>query len=360
VICRFSALLPFDIWMPVSPVMPLVRYRRRPYTVTIHPFVQATIGRNFDPSSSMRENLKGLRPADRPAAASEITITGGPVVVANLLQIDFQRSRFDRHPPALGPDQAAYLAAGDPPPALGFQVANHWIANLRTTYRAPQLVPLNPSPTPWRMDYMHDDGSPLRRRLPLLRSRYGGQVSWKVFAAHTDAWKVAADLGPDYEPPVWQALILDALRLLPDVNAPLVLAFAAIETLVGEALPVMPQTTHLPPGLWEWIASRDNNYLRQPGTDEELDALFHILAGQSLKTDGRLWSGFKELRKARNSLAHTGTASMLNGRPVTATDVTTLVGLAVEITDWIEARLPPAYRRPTPPAGPEAQFTALF
>lgn len=132
------------------------------------------------------------------------------MVVANLLQIDFRKSRFRRLPLP-----AHALKDGDPAPAAAFEVANQWIARLRTVYRAPQMVPLDPMASFWRLDYMHDDGTPLRRRRPYLRRRWGGPVSWKILAAYPEAWATAAGLGARYRPPLWQSLILDAIRLLP-------------------------------------------------------------------------------------------------------------------------------------------------
>ena len=151
-----------------------------------------------------------------------------------------------------------------------------------------------------------------------------------------------------------------AIRLLPEVNAPIVMAFSAIETLIGAALPVLPRTRRLPPGLWDWIARRGNNFLRRPSVDEELDELLRALAGSSLKSDPGLWRSFLELRKARNSLAHSGLAVTLDGQEVTPAVATDLVLKAREITDWIEARLPSTYRRAQAPSGPIAHVTATL
>jgi hypothetical protein len=215
--------------------------------------------------------------------------------------------------------------------------------------------------TTWRMEYLRDDARPLRRRPPLIRARNAGQVKFEGLAAFPGGWQVAAELGSKYEPPAWATLILEARRLsMTSRDGSIVLAFAAIETLIGEVLPLLKKTKRLPPGLWKWIQDRNNNYLKQPGVDEQLDALMRSLAGISLKDNKVLWTAFQEMRKARNSLVHTGAARTLDGKLVTNAVALELVQRADEIVSWIEARLPANLQRPVISGGPVITMAATL
>jgi len=73
--------------------------------------------------------------------------------------------------------------------------------------------------------------------------------------------------------------------------------------------------------------------------NEQFDHLLKILSGYSLKEDGPLWEAFRNLRNARNSFVHEGTARV--GRaPVSIDQARQLLGKSMEIIAAIRKRLP--------------------
>ena len=159
-------------------------------------------------------------------------------------------------------------------------------------------------------------------------------------------WTAAAEqLPPDFEPPAWQSLLLDAAKLLPEVGSPLVLAYTAIEVRIATALDYLADAGAFDRGLWEWLKSRGGDFRKEPSVAEQLSDLMQALGGRSLKNDVRLWEGYQNLRKARNSFVHEGRA-VIGDKAVSKTRALELIGLATEIVDWIEAALPEAQRQP--------------
>lgn len=87
------------------------------------------------------------------------------------------------------------------------------------------------------------------------------------------------------------------------------------------------------------------NWLKDPSVEEQYDALLSIVAKKSLKSDQGLWTTFKELKEARNSLVHEGFAKLRNGTPNDVSKAKTLIDGAAKIIEWVEALLPDVYRR---------------
>jgi hypothetical protein len=69
-----------------------------------------------------------------------------------------------------------------------------------------------------------------------------------------------------------------------------------------------------------------------------------VFTEHSLKDEAKLWQSFAELRKARNTLVHEGTAK-LGLKPLEATDALNLINDADKIIKWVELLLPEGYRR---------------
>jgi hypothetical protein len=100
----------------------------------------------------------------------------------------------------------------------------------------------------------------------------------------------------------------------------------------------------LPDGLWKWIKKRDH-WSKEPSVGEEFDVLLRILGGRSLKeAEPALWQKFKELRDARNKVAHEGKA-IIGKKPVDSEKAQSLVEDADTIIKWVEALLPERWRR---------------
>lgn len=98
--------------------------------------------------------------------------------------------------------------------------------------------------------------------------------------------------------------------------------------------------------MWEWINDRaDSTHLKAPSVSEQFDSLLKAITGRSLKDEAKLWEGFQNLRKARNSFVHGG-VGVIGGKAVDRDQALTLVGVANEILDWIDGLLPVGDRRP--------------
>jgi hypothetical protein len=55
--------------------------------------------------------------------------------------------------------------------------------------------------------------------------------------------------------------------------------------------------------MWKWITERDD-YRKEPSVEEQLSDILGLLCGRSLKSQTALWTGYTQLRRARNSFVH--------------------------------------------------------
>jgi len=162
-------------------------------------------------------------------------------------------------------------------------------------------------------------------------------------------WNTVATLPAEYQPPLWDKLLLDAEAALPDIGATVVLAATALETIAKAVVDYLARSNAVPPELWTWINERDH-FMKEPSVEERLDSLLTILGGQSLKTQPHLWEAFKNLKKARNSCVHEGKPA-IGDKLVTEEIASQLIDKAIEGVRWLERFLPPE-RRSVPPAAP--------
>jgi len=115
------------------------------------------------------------------------------------------------------------------------------------------------------------------------------------------------------------------------------MAYAALETFIEWALDILQEERQLPDKLWTWIKERDH-WTKEPSVSEQYGDLLFALTGRSLKDDAPLWMRFTELKKARNTLVHEGSA-------VEADKARTLIDNADKIIAWVELLLPEKHRR---------------
>jgi hypothetical protein len=274
---------------------------------------------------------------------------GREVVPSNALQIDVLGHEFDR---THGSD--------DPPTDLVFAVANSVFVRLRTLARAQQIKPIAPRTSIWRMTYLRDDETEFEHEDGLYRRRNGAQFEWHALAIPPSLWEAAfTELPTNYQPPPWSTLILDAFSLLPEVGPAMVLASAAIETRIRSALDVLARQAGIDKAFWTWLMERGGAYFKEPSIGEQLDQVLRGIAGASLKDDNRLWEGYQNLRKARNSFAHEGRSS-IGGVHVTRERAGELLALAQEIVEWIESLLPPEEHAPPVREWAQVQWERLM
>lgn len=197
-IARFCAVLPFEVIVPQSAVLRPVEFQHGPYHVRayaprqgqINPdlrfFKLATLPTRLTvPPSVLGEQI---RPADRPVTFDGFVMDDDPAVVTNLLQIDFLKDSFDRRK-AQGPEQI------EPTTALIFEIANAFLAQLRTLARAGLTGSLKPSgirSTFWRVDYLTDEGSPLPEDTDLARLRLHVPIQHDLVVINESLWSRSA------------------------------------------------------------------------------------------------------------------------------------------------------------------------
>src|SRR5262249_13656712 len=158
--------------------------------------------------------------------------------------------------------------------------------------------------------YTNDDGSELEAQEGYRRRRGSLQFHWSFIGISPEVWDNIFCLPPEFEVPVWDGLRLDALAALPSVGTAVVLAATSLEVFISTLLDQLASKRGLSENLWTWVRDRDGRTLQQPSVEEQFDVLLKELTGHSLKEDAVLWEAFKNLKSARNSFVHEGTARL--------------------------------------------------
>jgi hypothetical protein len=118
-------------------------------------------------------------------------------------------------------------------------------------------------------------------------------------------------------------LLLDAEAQLPDIDAAIALANAALEAFSKWLLDQLASLSTLPEGLWDWMNHR-GFFLKDPSVDDRFDPLLKVFTGRTLKEEVQLWKAYKDLRSARNSFSHRG-KPVVDGKEVTVEHAAALV-----------------------------------
>ena len=339
-IARFRALLPFTVHVKTGDAMrphEVVREGEHfrvypPYRSNRKPsMVNSTIPIPF---GEVEEQLiPGPLDAD-----PYVLVDGNAAIRADAVQIDLQRSGFDRTIVS-----GRSVLDEDPPVATFFDVANSVLARLRSSLQASIVKPLAFDRGPWVIEYLTDTAESLKVEEGKFRRRMATTGRWETNGLNQALWEHLGSLPADYAPPVWETLLLDASPLLPEVGPAIVLAAAALENLIADCLDFLAAHSTVPPGLWAWINDR-GDYRKEPSTAEQYDVLLRALSSRSLKDEPEMWEAFKNLRDARNSFVHEGRAKIGN-KPVTTGEAMVLIVKANQIVEWIEQLLPVKKRR---------------
>ncbi len=337
-IARFTLLLPFSLHVRIADEFQSISGEQDGYRYVLHPLKQADI--QFH-EITRETPLKSITPklvARVPAIPSGLVFMDeGPTFEANLVQIDFARDDFDRPSASASRPESE----GDPPPSLAIAIANRLLTNLRLTNISSVIRPVEFHEVYWRLEYLTDQEEPIPSEAGKIRSRYGSTFHERFVGVTPQVWDVISRLPPEYEPPIWAKLLLDADAAMPDIGAAVVLAATAIETIAKRVSDAVADDSNLPPGLWDWINNR-GNYLKEPSVEERLDTILKILTGSTLKQH-TLWPKFKELKTARNNCVHEGRPAV-GGKLLTEVEAHQLIQHSSEIIGWLEQYLPPAER----------------
>jgi hypothetical protein len=280
---------------------------------------------------------KRLDPADPQPPLPGAEIGGNPVIVGDVLRIDFVRDQFDR---SVGSNDWNMLVN------MGFNLANSWLRRFRTLNRIAWAKPLTAEGVPWEVAILNDDGTTVEKEEHKWRQLLGSNRTIRYTGLDSLIWSAITSLPTNYEPQPSDELLLDAYALLPQVGPAIVLAYSAIETRVAQTLDRLAILTGQNPALWSWLTDRED-HTKDPSTSDQLDVLAKALTGRSLKDDQQLWEKFRNLNSARNRFVHEGKATIgRSGTVVDASKAAELVQGAELIIDWLESLLPQDERRP--------------
>jgi len=314
-LARLDLSLPFPITIPEGEHFSIFQYNDEGYNIRIHPPMKTEHPLTQDDSD-------------------EILINGKPAFQANGLRIYFQKDNFDRR-------QGSEC---DPPYPLIARTINLFLLKLRFVTRGSKIRPINFPYTSWHLQYLNDDESELDKTEGLVKGRGTKAFTLSWTALNNDVWERIFELPPDYIPPQWDNLLLDANEALPEIGPSVVLAATALEVFISHILNELSKNSSIPKDLWDWINDR-NGRLNEPTTREQFDILLKTLLGVSLKENNDLWESFTKLKKARNSFVHEGIPK-IGQNPISEGEARELLVKANEIVIFIKNKLPEALQWP--------------
>lgn len=325
-------------------------YILMPYTITVAEGEEFPIYEMVDGDYIVRF-LPPMRdpamiPGRRPTG---LTLNGRPAFEANVMRIDFYRNNFDR----------TTASPIDPPEDVIRRAVGEFHTRLRFTTRASHARTVSFPWSRWQLEYVNDDGSPLEPRDGYVRGRGTIQYEWSFIGLSREVWDNIFGLPPEFHVPVWDVLRLDAHAALPNVGTAVVLAVTSLEVFISVLLDKLAERQGLSESLWTWIRDRDGKTLQQPSVEEQFDVLLKQFAGHSLKEDSMLWEAFKNLKSARNSFVHEGTAKI--GNSVLTKDAAAELLVRVNsIIDKVREWIPEDLRWPVPQARVELSWTQML
>ena len=318
-IARLYVFLPFSLPIPQGETFKVFSFIDEGYEIRFYPMAISEI-------SELPIGLKEIK-------IDEVT-TICPDISHDIIHIDFYKDNFDRRK----------NGACDPPYELIKRTVNSFLSKLRFVTRINYIKPVDFPNCRWDITYLNDDGTELKQHEGLTRLR--GMVTKTISLNQLNSvmWEEIHKLPPNYSPPEWDSLLLDANFLLPEVGPSIVLAMTALEVFISQILNTLAEKSSIHKNLWEWINNRDW-WLKEPAVEEQFDVLLQILVDTSLKADNKLWEAFAHLRRARNSFVHDGVAKV-GDRRLTLQDAYHLVKAAADIIGFVRELLPDEMRWP--------------
>ena len=349
-IAQFRVALPFTVHLQAGMQYREVEEERSVGRVTIYPPMQAE-GSTPAIGTSKLVSIKAvnarLRPRSSAMSMEALNVDGVPALPMDLMQVDVHRGSFER---GEGSD--------DPPVAEMFTIVNEFLLAIKAVANAYRLVPVEPESAIWRMEYMADDRTQLPTDPRKHAARTSAKFKYESNVLLPEAWNKAAAVRRTHPLNVWNELMCDAWRALPEIGPAIALANAAIEVLAKEAVEMLVPRGDVVERLWEWLTDRDE-WWREPSIAALFSELLPAVGGKSLKDETRLWEAFQNLRTARNKLAHEGVAKIGNAL-VDEPRARSLLEKADEIVEWVEVQLPAEKRRPLYKAKPNVRFEIGF
>jgi len=344
-IARFRVLLPFTLYIRSADHLEPFEFSFRGYRTKAYPPMLAVLNQAETQSLAIATNklIEQIRRAETQTSTNWIIMDGAPSIPGNLIQIDFLKDDFDRRR-LESLTLADWTNRGDPPIVVAFEASNRILSKIRAVARGGVIKYVDLERDWWRLDYLTDSEEEFPDDPALIRRKFGAPFNLAVTGVSSSVWAHIQELPPDYVPPGWDNLLLDAEALLPNVGASIVAVNAALEVFIKSCLDRLISGSSISPKLWEWINER-NDWRKQPSVSEQFDVLLEVCAGRSLMEEPTLWEAFRNLREARNEFVHKG-KPIIGGSEVTVSVATRLINRANEIVNWVEALLPADQRRP--------------
>jgi hypothetical protein len=317
-LAKLNIELPFEITMPEVAEYRVYSFKAEGYQIKFD-----MPGRLEKPSAS--------------GAAAHVVIDGKPVIQANVLRIEFQKDYLNRR---IG-------EKNDPPEEIIQGAVEYFIGRLRYGSNGFQIRPIKFPFCQWSLQYLNDDGTELAKDPEHLRVRASLRHSISIVACEPGLWDFIFSLPPNFEPPAWHTLLLDARASLPHVGTTVVLAATALEVFIAGLLAVLVKEIKMPDHLWQWINDRDNDHYKQPSVAEQFDILLKVMTGHSLKEESSLWKAFQDLKSARNNFVHRGVARIGKASTdLSESEALALIGQAETIVAKIREWIPEEHRWP--------------
>lgn len=261
---------------------------------------------------------------------------------ADVLHIEFHKETFKRNKEAFHNNRGI---ESEPSYSLINGTINSFLTRLRYVTQCSNIRLIDFPNMNWDLKYLNNDGNTLDKKEGLVRTIINQyDPHYPIIFLDKNKWNETQTLSPDYIPPQWNTLLLDAKKLLPEVGPAIVLAFTALEVFINQILNQLAQRNDIPKEIWEWINNRD--WLKNPSVEEQYDRLLKILTGKSLKEEKDIWNAFKGLQNARNSFVHCGIIKIKKSK-IPKNESAKLVNKASEVIDYVEKLIPPELKRVT-------------
>jgi hypothetical protein len=273
-----------------------------------------------------------------PQISAAVFANGQPTIVANALLFDFCKESFD--PSGSGP-------CGDPPDSAIYEAANFVLLRVKAYTRDVDIKPVGVNTVTWRLDYLTESLSKMPGAHPVLWDRSSVPIRGSYGITPAKVWNSLPDYWDQSTLQTWESLLMDAIRLLPEVGPAIVLAYSALETAIALALDSLVPTSSVPDQLWIWINDRGNDFRKTPSVAEQWKDLLKVLTGRSLVDEETLWQTFQSLRYVRNEFAHRGLARAKGEtEEISEQEARKLINGATNIVDWLYPLLDPSFSRP--------------
>jgi hypothetical protein len=255
-------------------------------------------------------------------------IDGLDAIDADMLLIDFFKEGFVV-------DEAAPT---DPPEELINTVVNNHVRRMRYVSRNHRMQLSLSQYQTCIILYSNDDGSALKE--------FGGRRPFRVISTgryhksvcSADVMKGVLALHPEFVPPVWDEIRLDAQAAMPHIGSAIALAAVALERFIKEIIDKLGNANVKPPEIWTLYANnRDTD--KRPSVEDMYDTLLQLLTGHSLRDEPELWDAFMDIKEARNKFVHEGVPRVRRNRPQPVVLTEEMTYLLLDKVDKIIARI---------------------